>query len=397
MMRARITAALLALLTGSGCSLVTGGVKVEPVAVSTQKPGNVALFVAVSQHGNGVLGLQKQDFKVFENGVALDSDQIGLTLLPTSESAARHAAILVDMSKALKSSERKSLSEALRPFIVRLRQREAVSLYAFDGAEQVHLVQEYSRDARAEPDEKDTSMDRLLSFSRRDASTSLFSAVIDGAKKLDASLTAEGRPIQNGTLIVIALNPDSAGRVEESKLRDFIDDSPHHYFLMTVGTSASAANLNFIGKNGGTRAGSAMTMSAPLNDVANAVDDDYFRSYLVAYCSPARAGTRDLRLQVTTRDAQGKEHVGSYDTQFDASGFGPGCSAAAPPHFVIAKPALKDKDHKAFAANAKPATKAPAAPVPGADSNEKVSSTTPPAKPGTPAPIAEPPSGLGYE
>lgn len=392
MMRSSFATAALSLLLASGCSLMTGSVKVEPVAVATQKPGNVALFVAVSQHGNGVLGLQRQNFKVFENGVPLDNDQIGLKLLPTTESASTHATLLVDMSKSLKPSERKSLSDALRPFIVRLRQREAVSLYAFDGSEKVHLVQEYSRDARAEPDEKDTSMDRLLSFSRKDASTSLYSAVIDGASKLDSALAAEGRPVRNGTLIVIALNPDSAGRVEESKLRDFIDDSPHHFFLMTVGTTASAANLSFIGKNGETRAGSAMTMSAPLNDVANAIDDDYFRNYLVAYCSPARAGTRDLRLQVTTRDAQGKESVGSYATQFDATGFGPGCSPDAPPQFVRAVPKEPEKTRKALASSGKPTPKvAGAATAP--DGNEKLSS----AKPSDPAPIVEPPSGLGYE
>ena len=382
----------LALSYLSGCTLIGGRVNVDPVAVSTQKPGNVALYVAVSQHGNGVLGLKPEDFKVFENGTALDSAQIQLTLLPTSSASSRRAAVLVDMSKSLKPDERKSLAEALRPFIARLRQGEAVSLYAFDGAEKVHLVQEYARDLRAEPDEKDTSMERLLAFSRRDASTSLYSAVLDGAQKLSQSLAAEGHPIQNGTLIVIALNPDSAGRVEPSKVRDFVDDSPHHFFLMTVGASAADANLSFIGKNGGTRAGSAMTMSAPLNDVANAVDDDYFRNYLVSYCSPARAGTRDLRLEVRTRDAQGKQSIGSYSTEFDANGFGPGCNPQAPPHFVVAK---AKPENKALASNAKGASKAPA--VAASEPTEKLSSSTPEHKATAPAAIAEPPSGLGYE
>lgn len=394
-MRTRGLAVMLMLAALNGCALVGGRVNVDPVAVSTQKPGNVALYVTVSQHGSGVIGLQKQDFKVYENGTALDSSQIQLTLLPTNTSTSRHAAILVDMSKTLKADERKSLADALRPFIVRLRQREAVSLYAFDGSEKVHLVQEYARDARAEPDEKDTSMDRLLYFSRRDASTSLYSAVIDGAQKLSAALAAEGQPIQNGTLIVIALNPDSAGRVDDGKLRDYVDDSPHHYFLMTVGTAASNADLSFIGKNGETRAGSAMTMSAPLNDVANAVDDDYFRNYLISYCSPARAGSRDLKLEVSTRDVKGKLSVGSYSTEFDASGFGPGCNPLAAPHFAFAKPKEpkavvmnKPKNGKALAANpsARPA-----------DSSEKLSATSPEPKPGTPGTIAEPPSGLGYE
>jgi len=392
---ARNLGAALLLYGLGGCNLVTSGVKVEPVAVSSQKPGNVALYVAVSQHGNGVVGLRKDDFKVYENGVALDNEQIKLTLLSTSDTTSRHATLLVDMSKALKPDERKSLADALRPFIARLRQRESVSLYAFDGAEKVHLVQEYARDARVEPEEKDTSMDRLLSFSRKDSSTSLYSAVIDGAQKLSNSLAAEGRPIENGTLVVVALNPDSAGRVEESKLRDFVDGSPHHIFLMTVGPAASSANITFIGKNGATRAGSPMTMSAPLNDVANAVDDDFFRNYLVSYCSPGRAGTRELRLEVKTQDAKGKENVGSYSTQFDADGFGPNCNSETAPHFVAAKP---NEATKAVATNSKLAkTKTPIAPAATRDSSEKISSAAAAPKASGQTPIADPPSGLGYE
>ena len=404
LLRARLAlVSALLLAAASGCNLVGGGVKVEPVAVSTQKPGNVALYVAVSKHDNGVIGLQRQDFKIYENGAPLDSDQIKLTLLPTDPSTSRHAAVLVDMSKALKREERKSLADALRPFIARLRQREPVSLYAFDGAEKVHLVQEYARsETRSEPDEKDTSMERLLSFSRKDASTSLYSAVIDGAQQLSASLAARGRPVENGTLIVIALNPDSAGRVEESKLRDFVEESPHHIFLMTVGTAASSADLGFIGKTGGTRAGSTMTMSAPLNDVANAVDDELFRNYLVSYCSPSRAGKRDLKLEVTTRDAQGKLSVGSYSTVFDADGFGPGCDPGAAPQFVVAK--RQEPTTKAVASNSKPVN-GKAKPSPAREPHESVPTATPtaPAKPNSNAnaspgaPIAEPPSGLGYE
>ena len=402
--RGFVVALLLSAL--GGCNLVSGGVKVEPVAVSTQKPGNVALYVAVSKNGNGVLGLEKEDFKVYENGAPLDSEQIKLTLLSTNESTSRHAAVLVDMSKSLKRDERKSLAQALRPFIARLRQRESVSLYAFDGAEKVHLVQDYAQDARPEPDEKDTSMERLLSFNRKDASTSLYSAVIDGAEQLSTSLAAQGRPVENGTLIVVALNPDSAGRVEESKLRDFVDESPHHIFLITVGTAASSADIAFIGKTGGTRAGSAMTMSAPLNDVANAVDDELFRNYLVSYCSPGRAGKRDVKLEVTSRDAQGKASVGSYSTEFDAAGFGPGCDPAAPPRLVATRP--KVTATQAVASNSKPVSakaKPAAAPATAAktpkEPGEKVSATSASpaanANANAAAPIAEPPSGLGYE
>ncbi len=404
-MRSSLAAlALLAVLGSalSGCGLM-GTVNVEPVAVSTQKPGNVAMYVAVSQHGSAVMGLDKQAFKVYEDGKRLDNEQIKLTLLPTATSAARHTALLVDMSKSLNADDRKAMSEALRPFIAKLREREAVTLYAFDGTKSAHLIADYPRDTRAEPDEKDTSMDRLLAFSRRDSSSSLYTALMDSAQKLSASLAAEGRPIQNGTVIVVALNPDLAGRVDDSKVRDFVADSPHHYFLLTVGQWATTTDISFLGKNGETRAGSVNTLGSPLYDVAKAVDDDYFRDYLVSYCSPSRAGTREVRLEVTTHDAQGKTSKGSYETEFDATGFGPGCSPQFTPHFVIAaKP--KPKEAPRVASNSKPAAKpaAPAAPAPAtSDSNAKVSSaSSPEAKPataGSAAPIAEPPSGLGYE
>lgn len=390
--------AACALFSLTGCGLA-GSMNVEPVAVSVQKPGNVALFVAVSQHGSGVAGLDKQAFKVYENGVALDSDQIKLTLLPTASAATQHAAVLVDMSKTLSADEKKALSLSVRAFIVRLRQREAVSLYAFDGSPKVHLVADYAKDARAEPDEKDTSMDRLLAFNRRDSSSSLYSAVIDGAEKLSASLAAEGRPIQSGTLIVIALNPDLAGRVDDGKVRDFVANSPHHYLLLTVGTWISAADVSFIGKNGGARAASVNTMTTPLETLASSVDDDYFRNYLVSYCSPARAGTRELRLEVTTTDEQGKKSIGRYDTQFDASGFGPGCNPEVLPHFVATK--AKDSgprlaSNSSSHASARPAAKPGAAARPAADGGVKVSSAAPPAA-ASAAPIAEPPKGLGYE
>src|SRR5258708_34313750 len=117
MRRASFALCAAALLLGvSGCGLA-GTMNVEPVAVSTQKPGNVALFVAVSQHGAGGAGLDKRAFKAYENGVALDSNQIALTLLPTASAATQRAAILVDMSTTLGVTEKKALSESLRSFI----------------------------------------------------------------------------------------------------------------------------------------------------------------------------------------------------------------------------------------------------------------------------------------
>jgi hypothetical protein len=57
--------------------------------------------------------------------------------------------------------------------------------------------------------------------------------------------------------------------------------------------------------------------------------------YLVSYCSPARAGTRRLRLEVTFATTEGEEKSGSVEQEFDANGFGPGCDPKTPPRFVV--------------------------------------------------------------
>ena len=94
------TAALL-----GGCG-VAGRLSVEPVAVAAQKPGNVAAYVAVSQHGAGVAGLDQHNFRVYEDGVRLDNARVQLSLLPITSAASHHAAVLVDTSHALDADQR---------------------------------------------------------------------------------------------------------------------------------------------------------------------------------------------------------------------------------------------------------------------------------------------------
>ncbi|HEY4157681.1 MAG TPA: hypothetical protein VGM29_06270 [Polyangiaceae bacterium] len=329
-----LSLAVLACLTGCAFG---GNLRVEPVAVTAQKPSNVALFVAVSEHGHSVLALQPESFSVLENGVLLDSRQVGLTLLPTPSAVARRALLLVDMSRSLDDAQRAALESSLRALIVKLRARQIVSLYAFDGSEHVHYICDYAKDARAEPDEKDTSMQKLLSFSRSDASSSLYSAVLEATHKLDASLSADKLPIGLGTMIVIAQNPDLAGRASEEAVRSAIDAAHHQYFLVMVGPWSTDKDIAWLGKNGAVRAGSLNTMLEPLQGVADQIDEASFRYYLVSYCSPARAGTRRLELRVTTSDEQGKKSEGSYRTDFEATGFGPGCNAQSMPRFPATK------------------------------------------------------------
>lgn len=323
---------LITLLLVTGC--VRGGsVQVLPVALSARKPANVAVVVVVNRDGHGVTYLTARDFRVSENDVPLDSAQIGLRLLPVHTVIARRVALLIDMTRPLDDSQRSQLFNGLAALVGKLRHRQAVSLYAFDGSEHVQLVAEFPRNIGDQLAQTDLGLAKLLQYHPLDRSSSLYSALMDTAGKLDHGMANDKQPLRRGTVIVIAQNPDLAGRVSEPEARQFVEKSPHNYFLLTVGQWSTQTDVSWLGKTQALRAASFNTMSSSLDAIANAVEADFFRYYVVSYCSPARNGVRRLALQVTVSDDKGQKQSGTYSTSFDAKDFGPQCHSNLSPTF----------------------------------------------------------------
>jgi len=325
----------LAALLAPGC-VRSGNLQITPVALSAHKPSNVALYVAVDQDDRPVTYLTAKNFRVIEDTVALDSSQVQLTLLPANAVAARRVALLVDMSRTLDDQQRTQLLNSLAAFIGKLRHRQPVSLFGYDGSEHAQLIAEFSRDLRDGLSETDLGLAKLLAFRRRDSSSSLYSAILEAAARLDRAMANEKQPLHRGTLIVVAQNPDLAGRVSEPAARQFVANSPHQYFLLTVGTWATATDVSWLGKTGALQAASFNTITSPLDQIAASVESDYFRYYLVSYCSPARSGSRQLRLEVESTDEAGRKRTGSYDTVFEAKDFTTNCNSHTPPNFATA-------------------------------------------------------------
>jgi hypothetical protein len=60
--------------------------------------------------------------------------------------------------------------------------------------------------------------------------------------------------------------------------------------------------------------------------------------YLLSYCSPARAGKHEVRIEAVFKGSQdGGDHKGSLRSDFDATGFLPGCDPNVPPTFDLTK------------------------------------------------------------
>src|SRR5688572_16049975 len=82
----RRSCALLLPLACLHCQVFTGGMQVESVAHQAQRPSNVAVYLSVQNNGRPQTELQADNFKVYEDGLVLDSTQVQLTLLDESES-----------------------------------------------------------------------------------------------------------------------------------------------------------------------------------------------------------------------------------------------------------------------------------------------------------------------
>jgi hypothetical protein len=176
-------------------------------------------------------------------------------------------------------------------------------------------------------------MAALESFTPRDTSRNLNGAVLAGLGKLDAALGQSGKVVRVGTLVVFASGPDVAGRVERDKAHDAVWESP--YDVLGVATGEQADAVEDLARRGLVRAQSADTLPIAFEEVASRTLEQLQKHYLVSYCSPARAGTRRLRLEVSYTNKEGEEHHGDFETEFSAKGFGPGCNPQVTPRFTL--------------------------------------------------------------
>ena len=371
-----VATVLVAGAIATGCKL-GGGLQIEPVSVSAKPPSNVVMYVSVSRDGEQVPTLNADNFHVTEDGTVLDNREIHLAILPRDLQAVHEAVLLIDMSRTLGPIERASLVKNLRGFISKLRHRQNVVLYAYDGAEAAHFISRYERDLRAEAAKGDPSLERLMDFNRQDSSTSLYSALLFAAGELAKAHDKSSKPTTVGSFIIIAQGPDLAGRVPEQQAWDFVNDSPHQFYLVTVGGGTAGADLGWLGRDGVEAAVTFGVLGAALGRLAQRIEDDYSQYYLVGYCSPARSGQRAVTLSVESTDEQGQKIIGYYDTEIDATHFGPGCdpSNLAPP---AASPPPPPAEEKKSVEPAKP---------------KRPSRKPPRRKPK----IVSPPPGLGYE
>lgn len=326
----------LVLLALSGCAktvIVPATLKVRPLATSAGQPANVAIYVGVTEQGEPLTDLDASAFRIYENEVLLEPDKIRTTILPRELVTSEHVVLLVDVSGEIKEDQRAIYARAVEGFVRKLQTTLSVTVFAFSGSERPKKIGEYAR-ASSTLEAIPPSALKLAKHAPPDPSRDLNGAIVAGLEELDARLAAEDKPVELGTLVVFARGPDLAGRVSAEALDEVLASSQAG--IIGIGIEPETPYLDFA-QNGVFRAGNPEEVpnAVPIafEEAASRIMKVYRRYYLVAYCSPSRAGKPKARIEVLFKGEDGKARRGESPFDFDAEGFTDGCDPETPPRF----------------------------------------------------------------
>jgi hypothetical protein len=142
----------------------------------------------------------------------------------------------------------------------------------------------------------------------------------------------DGLPIHFDTLIVIASGADRAGRHTRDEVKAELDGMPGaQVYAIGVGPAAAQADLAEVGRTGSMLTGGPITLNGALTAAAVAIEQRTARYYVVGYCTPARKGEHEVRIEVRSKALQ---QTGTVDYKFNADGMAAGCDARTEPVFA---------------------------------------------------------------
>ncbi len=336
------------------------GLSVVPLQSASGKPANVAVYMKVETNdGKPVPDLNASHFTIFEDGTRLSRADTKQTILSPSVGAARDTLLLIDVSgTTVGAKEVGDVIKAASAFTERVQRSQSVAVYTFDGSPDLNAVVPFaSQDAAS-------ASEHASAFKPKDPKTSLDAAVIDALRILRGALTADPRTLKFGTLVVFTDGTNRGTLSSAADLRTAMaspDDAKIDVFAVGIGGDVDATHLAEIGRSGTITEADPANMTKAFDSVAAKVVTATGRYYLLSYCSPAREGSHEVRIEAHSHDGL----IGDLTYRFSADGFGPGCDPTVPTGFEAPRaepPPKKEPPRKPAKKPAAP-PQAPAAPA----------------------------------
>lgn len=309
-------------LVTSGCGGLFG-VTVTPHKTVATPPSHVLIYVSVEHNGEPVDHLGPSHFKLYENDVLLDKKAIHLRMLSRDEVADGHTALLLDLSGELAPEELSQLQTAAKHFVEKVTTTQSVTVFAYDGSRDLRLVERYSRVERSQK----RPVPDLSPFVTGDSSRNLNGAVLQAIEKLEEEMADSDKPVKLGTVVTLARGADLAGYEGDDQLYEALEQSNYEFYAIGP-EEAEIPTWQALGKDGRIRYESMETAPLRMMDLGMRVRSAWGRHYVLIYCSPARNGTREVKIRVRFFDDDGDEKLGGAKTQFSAEGFTSGCGTS---------------------------------------------------------------------
>ncbi|TPV95340.1 MAG: VWA domain-containing protein [Myxococcales bacterium FL481] len=327
---------LLALIPLVGC-VACSTVELQRINSAERKPNNVWVFFSVEQDGEPVPGLQADDFEIYEDDRLVSTFESGQVVQNPELAAVMYTMLLLDMSGSItESGESGALVDAAKLFTERVGKTQRVAVFAFDGSEKIYPVVPFTAAERP----VEGGLEWLRTFRPRDPSTNLNGAVVQGLEQLDRALQKDKRPIKLGTLVVFTDGTDRAARVSRDDVLAALADPKYGEFdIFTIGVGAEIEqrSLAQIGRDGTELAQDRTRIEDAFGNVANKIEAQAKRFYLLSYCTPSRRGDHVVRIEANISGDSGRPSRGSLEYGFNADNFGPppACDPNRKPSFRL--------------------------------------------------------------
>ncbi|MBW2703315.1 MAG: VWA domain-containing protein [Deltaproteobacteria bacterium] len=325
--------AMMGLLGGLLCWTGCASLDLNLKQASANKPSNVALYFSVeTSAGHPVPNLTAETFQIYEDDQLISPYESKQTILNPEVAVIHYTLLLLDLSGSItESGALPDLVEAASSFCDKVSRKHQIAVFGFDGgAKLIPLVKFTKRAGNVR-----AGLKRALGKKVRDPSTNLNGAVVEAVSELEKVMAKAPQPLRFGTLVVFTDGTDRAHRVSKDAMLDRLDRSEINVFAIGLGGEISADQLAELGHTGFVKAAEG-DMSGAFDRAAALIEAAARKFYLLSYCSPSRAGTHELRVELSHGEASG-----GLAHQFNADGFGPGCNPSANPKFKVGRIRIK--------------------------------------------------------
>ena len=289
-------------------------------------PSVVRISFKLTCDGESVPGKTEEDFTISEDGASISVFESSQQIVPTVASFQLSSVLVLDMSGSMvESGNLPGLQDAANSFISTVGGQQNIAIYTFDGRAEIEPLVPFTQDV----DSLLAGIDSLSSFEAVDSSTNLNGAVVASIAVLDAEAALHTDKLFGGTIAIFTDGKDQAGRVSDEAAEMAAGATDYAMYSIGLGGEIDTDHLDAIGKDGAFYSGDIEELSESFAAVATDILNDANSLYVLAYCSPKRAGEHELRVALNDTEA-------SITQGFNAEGFEAGCDPTdfVPPEFL---------------------------------------------------------------